>query len=169
LTSLITKGILCGEKWKEVEEMFYGEFSHSLDKKNRLIIPAKFRETFKEHYIEKLIITRGLDRCLFVFPEDEWKSQEAKFKSLSFTKSETRKFNRLYFSGASELEIDKQGRVLIPTYLKSYAGIKREVVIVGVSNRIEIWAKDKWEEFYAQTKESYEEIAERLISDENTS
>lgn len=146
--------------------MFYGEFSHSLDKKSRLIIPAKFRETFQEHYIEKLIITRGLDKCLFVFPEDEWRVQEAKFKSMSFTRSEARKFNRLFFSGASELEIDKQGRILIPSYLKSYAHIKREVMIIGLSSRIEIWAKDKWEEFYAETSGSFEEIAEGLLEGE---
>ena len=146
--------------------MFYGEYSHSLDKKSRLIIPAKFRDAFREHYIEKLIITRGLDKCLFVFPEDEWKVQEAKFKSMSFTKSEARKFNRLFFGSACELEIDKQGRVLVPSYLKLYAQIKREVVIVGVSNRIEIWAKDKWGEFYAETRESFEEIAEGLTEEE---
>lgn len=146
--------------------MFYGEFKHSLDKKNRLILPAKFRDNFHEHFIEKLIITRGLDKCLFLFPEDEWKNQEVKFKSISFTKSEARKFNRIYFSGACELQADKQGRILIPLYLKSYAEIKREVMVVGVSSRVEIWAKDKWEEFYSQTKESFEEIAENLFSNE---
>ncbi len=157
---------MCGIKWKEVEEMFYGEFSHSLDKKSRLIVPAKFRETFQENYIEKLIITRGLDKCLFVFTEDEWKTQETKFKSMSFTKRESRKFNRLFFGSACEMEIDKQGRILLPSYLKLYAEIKREVVILGISNRIEIWAKDKWEEFYAETKESFEEIAEGLMEGE---
>lgn len=146
--------------------MFYGEFKHSLDKKNRLILPVKFRDSFQEHFIEKLIITRGLDKCLFLFPEDEWKNQEVKFKSISFTKSEARKFNRIYFSGACELHVDKQGRILIPLYLKSYAEIKKEVVVVGVSNRVEIWAEDKWEEFYSQTKESFEEIAENLLSNE---
>lgn len=160
------KCILGGTKWKEVEEMFYGEFSHSLDKKSRLIIPAKFRETFKEHYIEKLIITRGMEKSLFVFTEDEWKIQEAKFQSMSFTKGEARKFNRLFFGSACELEIDKQGRILVPSYLKSYAEIKREVVILGLSNRIEIWAKNKWEEFYAETRDSFEEIAEGLIKGE---
>lgn len=147
--------------------MFYGEFVHSLDRKNRLIIPAKFREALQESFVEKMIITRGLDKCLFVFSEDEWKTQEAKFKALSFTKSESRKFNRLYFSGACELQVDKQGRVLIPVYLRSYAEIKKDVVVVGVSNRIEIWAKDKWEEFYSKTKDSFEEIAERLMEQED--
>ena len=89
--------------------MFYGEHEHTIDKKGRLIIPSKFRDSFKEYDIEKLYITRGLDKCLFMFTENEWKTQESKFKSVSFTKQEARKFNRLYFSGASELEFDRQG------------------------------------------------------------
>lgn len=143
--------------------MFYGEYEHTIDRKGRLIIPSKFREVFKEHYIEKFYVTRGLDRCLFVFAEDEWKAQEQKFKSMPFTKLETRKFNRLYFSGACELTCDKQGRILIPQYLKDFAGIKRDVMLAGISNRIEIWAKDKWKEFYESSRESFEEIAEKLV------
>lgn len=143
--------------------MFYGEYLHTIDRKGRLIIPAKFREAFKEHFVEKFYVTRGLDKCLFVFAEDEWRAQESKFKSMPFTKAETRKFNRMYFSGACEVSCDKQGRILLPQYLKDYAGIKREVVIVGVSNRIEIWSQDKWKEFYEGTKESFEEIAEGLM------
>ena len=118
--------------------MFYGEYEHALDRKGRLIIPSKFREALKEHYVERFFITRGLDKCLFMFGEDEWKTQEQKFKSMSFTKSEFRRFNRLYFSGASEIVPDKQGRILVPSYLKTYANIKRDVYIIGVSNRIEI-------------------------------
>ena len=143
--------------------MFYGEYGHTIDRKGRLIIPAKFREVFKEHYVEKFYVTRGLDQCLFVFTEDEWRTQENKFKSMSFTKAEARKFNRLYFSGACDVTCDKQGRILLPQYLKDYAGIKREVVIVGISNRIEIWAKDKWKEFYESTRESFEDVAEGLM------
>lgn len=143
--------------------MFYGEYEHALDRKGRLIIPAKFREVAQAHYVEKFFVTRGLDKCLFLFTEEEWKSQEAKFKSLSFTKPQARKFNRLYFSGAGELTVDKQGRVLIPKYLKDFAGIKHDVMIIGVSNRIEIWAKEKWKEFYETSKDSFEEIADNLI------
>ena len=143
--------------------MFYGEYKHSLDRKGRLIVPATFREVLKENYIEKFYITRGLDKCLFVFIEDEWRIQEQKFKSMPFTKSEARKFNRLYFSGACEVTCDKQGRILLPQYLKDFAGIKREVVIVGVSNRIEIWSVARWKEFYESTQESFEQIAERLV------
>ncbi|PIV39002.1 MAG: cell division/cell wall cluster transcriptional repressor MraZ [Candidatus Omnitrophica bacterium CG02_land_8_20_14_3_00__42_8] len=146
--------------------MFYGEFKHTLDRKQRIIIPAKFREALKEHYIERFFITRGLDKCLFMFAEDEWKAQEQKFKSLSFTKAESRKFNRLYFSGASEIIPDKQGRILIPDYLRGYAQIKKEVYVIGVSNRIEIWSHELWEEYYAKSKDTFEDVAEKLIQDE---
>ena len=145
--------------------MFYGEFSHSLDRKGRLIIPSRFREALKEAYAEKLYITRGLDKCLFIFTEEEWKMQESRFRSMSFTKSEHRKFNRLFFSGAQDVVADKQGRILLSSYLKDYAGIKKDVVFVGVSNRIEIWSKELWKEFYDTSKESFEEIAENLINE----
>ncbi len=143
--------------------MFYGEYQHSLDQKDRVIVPAKFREIFKENYAEKFFITRGLDRCLFVFTEEEWRAQEKKFKDMSFTREEARKFNRLYFSGAAEVLCDKQGRILIPAYLKDYADIKVDVVIIGVSDRIEIWAREKWNEFFKQNLGSFESLAEKLI------
>ncbi|MCM8799216.1 MAG: division/cell wall cluster transcriptional repressor MraZ [Candidatus Omnitrophica bacterium] len=143
--------------------MFYGEYEHTIDRKGRIILPAKFREVAKQNFIERFFITRGLDNCLFLFPEDEWKSQEQKFKNLSFTKQQARTFNRLYFSGAQEIIPDKQGRILIPNYLKEFAQIKKEVVIVGVSNRIEIWAKDKWYEFYNNWRKSFEEISEKVM------
>ena len=143
--------------------MFYGEYEHRLDKKGRIIIPSKLRDSSKENYVEKFFITRGLDCCLFMFPEEEWKTQESKFKSLSFTKRETRKFNRLFFSGAVEIIPDKQGRIMIPAYLKSYADIKKEIVLIGVSSRIEIRSKEKWEGFYKETKDSFEDVAEKLI------
>ncbi|MCK5305696.1 MAG: division/cell wall cluster transcriptional repressor MraZ [Candidatus Omnitrophica bacterium] len=143
--------------------MFYGEYKHTIDRKGRLIIPAKFRLLTKENYIDKLYVTRGLDKCLFVFVEEEWKAQEHKFRSLPFTKRDSRKFNRLYFSGACEASLDKQGRILIPKYLKEYAQIKKEVIIVGVSNRFEIWDEGVWKEYYKNTQSSFEDIAEELI------
>ncbi|MBI1976695.1 MAG: division/cell wall cluster transcriptional repressor MraZ [Candidatus Omnitrophica bacterium] len=143
--------------------MFYGEYEHTLDKKGRLIIPSKFRESAKEQEIERFFITRGLDGCLFVFAEDEWRSQEQKFKTASFTKPDVRKFNRLFFSGAVEAATDKQGRILIPAYLKDFAGIKRDIIIVGVSNRFEIWAKERWGEYYKSAEDSFESVAEKLI------
>jgi len=143
--------------------MFYGEFIHSIDRKGRIILPAKFREIAKSHFVEKFYVTRGLDKCLFMFTEEEWRTQEGKFKAIPFTKQQARTFNRLYFSGAVEIAFDTQGRILLPQYLKDYAEIKRDVVIVGVSNRIEIWAKNKWEEFYGSSRQSFEEIAEKLL------
>ena len=143
--------------------MFYGEYEHRLDKKQRIIIPSAFREISKENYVEKFFITRGLDGCLFMFPEEEWKSQEAKFRGLSFTKRETRKFNRLFFSGATPAMPDKQGRILIPSFLKAYANIKKEIMLVGVPSRIEIWSREKWREFYETSTESFEDIAEKLM------
>ena len=146
--------------------MFYGEYEHSIDKKGRLIVPSKFRDSFKEYDIEKLYVTRGLDKCLFMFTENEWKTQESKFKAVPFTKSEARKFNRIYFAGAVQIECDKQGRILIPKYLKDFAGIKRDVMIIGVSNRIEVWAREAWQAYYNNSKESFEDIAERLMTQE---
>lgn len=143
--------------------MFYGEYEHTLDRKGRLIIPSKFRETLAEQDVEKLFITRGLDGCLFIFVEEEWKAQEQKFKSISFTKSEGRKFNRLYFSGATEVAWDKQGRILIHQYLKEFADIKRDVVLIGVSNRIEVWSKERWKTFYQGSKDSFEQVAEGVF------
>ena len=113
--------------------------------------------------MEKFYVTRGLDRCLFVFPEEEWKEQEKRFRDTPFTREESRKFNRLYFSGACEAICDKQGRILVPSYLKEYAEIKQDVVIIGVSDRIEIWAKEKWEEFFKSNLNSFESLAEKLV------
>jgi MraZ protein len=142
--------------------MFYGEYEHSIDRKGRLIIPSKFREVFKEHYAERFFVTRGLDQCLFMFTEDEWKVQENKFKNLPFTRKEARRFNRLFFSGASSVACDAQGRILLPTYLKEFAKVKRDVMIAGIANRIEIWSLDLWKKFYDESKESFEQIAEKL-------
>ncbi|NQT95143.1 MAG: division/cell wall cluster transcriptional repressor MraZ [Candidatus Omnitrophica bacterium] len=145
--------------------MFYGEFAHTLDRKGRLIIPSKFREALKEAYAEKLYVTRGLDKCLFIFTEEEWKAQESKFRSMSFVKSDHRKFNRLFFSGAQDVIPDKQGRVLLPSFLKEYASIKKDVVLIGISDRIEVWSKELWREYYSSSKESFEQIAENLLEE----
>lgn len=143
--------------------MFYGEYSHSIDRKGRIILPAKFREVAKGHFVERFFLTRGLEKCLFMLTEEEWKTQENKLKAIPFTKQQGRTFNRLYFSGATEIIPDSQGRILVPQYLKEFAEIKKDVVIVGVSNRIEIWAKDKWQEFYGSSQPSFEEISEKLL------
>lgn len=147
----------------EESGVFYGEYLHTLDKKGRMIIPSKFREVIQEMGIEKLYITRGLDECLFMFAENEWKAQENKFKTMPFTKKEVRRFKRLFFSGAAEVIPDKQWRVLIPDYLREYAGLTGSIRIIGVSERVEIWATNKWKEFYKSSRADYESIAERLI------
>ncbi len=143
--------------------MFYGEYSHSIDNKGRLILPSRIREVAQAHYVERFFVTRGLDTCLFMFAEEEWRSVEQKFKAMSFTRQDARRFNRFYFSGAVEAVPDKQGRILIPTYLKEFAGIKRDVMILGVSNRIEIWDKTRWQEFYQANVGQFEATAEKLI------
>jgi len=145
--------------------MFYGEYEHTIDRKGRLIIPAKFRQAFKDHDVTSLFLTRGLDGCLFLFSEAEWRVAESRFKQIPFTKGEGRKFNRLFFSGATEVTVDRLGRLLIPKTLKDFAHIKEDVVIVGVSNRIEVWAKEQWRAFYQNSQQSFEEMAERVMLD----
>lgn len=138
--------------------MFMGQFQHSLDPKGRLIIPARFRELLGDTFI----LTKGLDRCLFVYPKDEWAVLEQKLKSLPFTQKDARAFIRFFFSGAVEIEMDKQGRILVPPQLREYAGIDRDIIIIGVSNRAEIWSLEEWEAYSKQASASYEEIAEKL-------
>ncbi len=139
--------------------VFMGEYQHSIDDKGRLIIPAKFREGLGASFV----ITRGLDNCLFVYPMDEWKALEEKLKSLPFTKADARAFTRFFFSGATECEWDKQGRVNIPPNLREHARLQKECVVIGVSNRVEIWSKETWEAYFAQSEDSFGEIAEKLV------
>lgn len=139
--------------------MFMGEYRHNIDTKGRLIVPAKYRE----HLGESFVITRGLDQCLFGYPLSEWKSIEEKLKALPLTKKDARAFTRFFFSGAVECELDKQGRVNLPTSLLDYAKLEKECVILGVSNRFEIWSKDIWEDYFSASEESFAEIAENMI------
>ncbi len=143
--------------------MFYGEYNHNLDAKGRLILPSRLRDVARENTIEKFFVTRGFEKCLFMFSEYEWKSQEQKFKTLSFTKQDARNFSRMFFSGAVDVVPDKQGRFVIPQYLKDFAGIKAETVVIGVSSRIEIWDSTNWKEFYSRSAEAFEQTAERLM------
>jgi len=145
--------------------MWYGEYLHTLDEKDRFILPAKFREKIKTLDKKKFFITRGLDGCLFLVFQDAWEKLEDKLKSLPFTKQQSRSFNRLYFSGAIESDTDAQGRVALPEYLKEFAQIQREVMIVGVADRIEIWSKDRWNKFYQDNKKRFEEMAENLFEE----
>ena len=142
--------------------MFYGEYKHSIDRKGRLILPAKIRDVSKEYGIDRFFLTRGLDKCIFMFSADEWRTQEQRFKNMSFTKQETRNFNRIFFSGAVDVVPDKQGRFIIPQFLKDYAGIRRDTIVIGISNRIEIWDKELWSNYYKNSSESFEQISENM-------
>ncbi|MCI7738856.1 MAG: division/cell wall cluster transcriptional repressor MraZ [Lachnospiraceae bacterium] len=120
--------------------MFMGEYNHTIDAKGRLIIPAKFRETLGEEFI----LTRGLDGCLSIYPMDEWKSFEEKLKALPLTDKNARAFLRFFVAGATSCELDRQGRILVPSTLREFAGLEKEVVLTGSLTRIEIWSKEKW-------------------------
>ena len=139
--------------------MFLGEYQHSIDPKGRIIVPAKFREDLGT----KFIATKGLDNCLFLYPLEEWQSIEEKLRALPFTRADVRSFARFFFSGASELEIDKQGRILLPANLRDYAGIEKDLVVIGVGTRVEIWALDRWAQYNGAAENAYEEIAENLV------
>ena len=120
--------------------MFMGEYNHTIDAKGRLIIPAKFRETLGEEFI----LTRGLDGCLSIYPMDEWKSFEEKLKALPLTDKNARAFLRFFVAGATSCELDRQGRILIPSTLREFAGLEKEVVLTGNLTRIEVWSKERW-------------------------
>ena len=138
--------------------MFIGEYQHSLDSKNRITMPSKFREELGDTFV----MTKGMDDCLFIYSMNEWKIVEDKLKSLPMTNKDARAFVRFFFAGASECEIDKQGRVLIPTNLKEYAKIEKDTVVIGVSTRIEIWSLDEWNRFNNDANISYEDVAEKM-------
>lgn len=139
--------------------MFMGEFQHSIDEKGRMIIPAKFRDLLGTSFV----VTRGLDQCLFVYPQQEWEVLEQKLKALPLMKSDARAFTRFFFSGATECEWDKQGRVNLPSNLRQYAKLEKDCVVLGVSNRVEIWSKDIWEQYFQQSEDTFNEIAEKLV------
>lgn len=138
--------------------MLIGEYEHSLDAKGRLIMPSKLREDIGE----KFIITKGLDGCLFGFSKQEWTNFEEKLKTLPLTNKNARDFVRFFLSGATECEIDKQGRFLIVANLRQYASMGKEVVIIGVGTRIEIWNKQKWDSYNSEENISADEIAENM-------
>ena len=139
--------------------MFMGEFQHNIDVKGRMIVPAKFREGLGSQFI----VTRGLDKCLFIYPMQEWQEVEEKLKKLPLTKKDARAFTRFFFSGAIECEVDKQGRINLPQTLRTYADLDKECIVIGVSNRVELWAKDVWDTYFAESEESFAEIAENLM------
>lgn len=139
--------------------VFMGEYQHNIDEKGRLTIPAKFRDGLGSAFV----VTRGLDQCLFVYPMEEWQILSKKLKSLPMMKSDARAFTRFFFSGATECELDKQGRVNIPNNLVDHAKLEKDCVVLGVSNRVEIWSKEVWAGYAQASEESFNEIAEKLV------
>lgn len=150
-----------GAKWGLGGEgcVFMGEFQHTVDDKGRMIIPVKFRDGLGSSFV----LTRGLDKCLFVYPMAEWETLEAKLKNLPMTRGDARSFVRFFFSGATECELDKQGRILIPATLRDYAELSRDCVVLGVSNRVEVWSESVWRAYSEKASESFESIAENLV------
>ncbi len=148
-----------GRKWGD--KMFLGTFEHNMDDKNRLIIPAKYREELGNTFY----ITRGLENCLFLYSEKEWNQLVEKLNTLTFTKKDARNFMRFFYSGATTLELDKQGRISIPSYLVEYANITHTCKIIGVGERLEIWAEGTWNDFYFREESSLSESAEHLFEE----
>ena len=133
-----------------------GEYNHTIDAKGRLIVPSKFRETLGDTFV----VTKGLDGCLFVYDNEEWGIFEEKLKSLPITNKEARQFVRFFLAGAAEVEVDKQGRILVPNVLREFAELNKDVVLIGVASRIEIWSKERFEGMTAY--EDMDEIAEHM-------
>jgi len=139
--------------------VFIGEYQHTMDGKGRLFIPAKFREGLGDRFV----VTKGLDRCLFLYSLDEWALMEMKLRRLPLAKADARAFARLFFAGAAELEVDKQGRILIPANLREYAGLTKDVAVIGVASRVEIWDHGEWLRYSGEAGGSFEEIAEKIV------
>ncbi len=133
-----------------------GEYNHTIDAKGRLIIPSKFRDSLGDEFV----VTKGLDGCLFVYDNKEWSAFEEKLKSLPLTNKDARQFVRFFLAGATLAEVDKQGRILVPANLREFAGLAKEVVLVGVASRVEIWSKARWED--TASYDDVEEIAEHM-------
>ena len=147
-----------GRKWGDLS-MLMGEYHHNIDEKSRLIIPAKFRSELGERFV----ITKGLDKCLFVYSETEWNKLMQKVSSLQFTKKNVRAFERTFIGGASLIEFDKQGRINITSPLVHYANIKKECVIIGVSERLQIWSKEEFESYMNDNEDNLEQITENIF------
>lgn len=138
--------------------MFIGEYRHTIDTKKRIAVPSRFREFFNG----RAVVTRGLDNCLFLYTLEEWNKLAEKLNQLPVGQSSTRSFVRLMLAGASEAEIDKQGRVLVPDYLKKYAQLEKNIIIAGLYNRLEIWNEDNWDKYKFGAEKNTQEIAEKL-------
>jgi len=140
------------------KDMLIGEYQHTIDSKGRMIIPSKLRESLGESFV----VTKGLDSCLFMYPKDEWNIIENKLKELPLTNKDARAFIRFFFSGASEVSIDKQGRILVPSNLREHAKLNKDAIIIGVATRVEVWSKEQWEDYTDDDNLSYDSIAEKM-------
>ena len=138
--------------------MFIGEYAHTLDEKKRISLPKQFRSGLGK----KMILTRGLDNCLFLYPKSGWEKVAGKLQALSFAQADTRGFNRFILSGAVEVEADGAGRILIPEHQKSFAELKKDVVFAGVSDRIELWDSTRWNTYKARIEKQADALAEKL-------
>ncbi len=138
--------------------MFIGEYNHAVDPKKRLALPSKFRNELGK----TVVVTRGLDKCLFVYPLEVWQDLAQKLGTMPIGESATRAFVRLMLAGATDVQMDAQGRVLIPDYLKDYAQIDRDVIVAGLFNRLEIWDQERWQEYKRDAEKNTDEIAENL-------
>lgn len=138
--------------------MFIGEYSGTIDEKGRISVPAKFRA----HLNSRVVVTKGLDNSLFLYTEEEWRKLAEKLATLSIASANTRAFARLMLAGAMDCELDKQGRIILPPYLKEFAKISKKLVFAGLFNRIEIWSEELWEAYKAQTEKDTAQIAEQL-------
>lgn len=136
--------------------MFMGEYNHTIDAKGRVIVPSKFRETLGDEFV----VTKGLDGCLFVYDNNEWAVFEEKLKSLPIANKDARAFARFFLAGAAGVEVDKQGRILLPATLREFAALQKDVVLIGVGSRIEIWSRERWED--AASFEDMDTIAEHM-------
>ena len=141
--------------------MFMGEYHHTIDDKGRIIIPAKFREELGDVFI----ITRGIENCLFVYSMESWNRITDKLNSLPFTKKDARNFVRFFMSGATNVELDKQGRVNVTAPLVQYANLVKDCVVIGTGDRLEIWSQESWDDFFNSTKDSMSDIAENLFQE----
>ena len=141
--------------------MFRGRYEHTIDSKGRVSLPVKFREVLNERYDDRLVIT-NFDGCLVAYPVDEWRLLEDKVSSMSIVKKDVKSFQRFFISGATECTIDKQGRILLPPTLRAYAKLEKDIVFAGMTKKIEIWSKEKWEQEIAKAKENFDEISDAL-------
>ncbi len=138
--------------------MLIGEYKHTLDPKKRLSLPSKWRKELGK----VLVITRGLDNCLFVYPQHEWEKITAKIGELPLGQADTRSFNRFFLSGATEVEVDSVGRILVPDFLKEFGKLESSVVLAGIHNRIEIWDEKRWETYKRSIEAQADALAEKL-------